>query len=207
MKAATNKNSMDLIFHKEALLLMGIQPDFSEQSLNALCETEKVLGIHLPDSLREWLCLDEDGKLFTEMTQLPHSVARLTEIPKSLRRDNLLGHLLVVIVENQAVWHMAISLQEGSNPPVYISYNGEDEHPIWELHADSLSNAILAFAWDYTIIKRPDYPQHFVTATNESQVGNSTKLGPVTFVTNAWFVYRKFFRYQQGEERFTMMLE
>jgi hypothetical protein len=112
--------------------------------------------------------------------------------------------MLPVIYENQGVWELAIPVENDDNPPVFLRY--QDEPAIWHRHADTLSDCLFAFAWDYVILEQ-GHGAIDVPHDNDLQASwhESTTKGPTTFGVSVYFISGCFLRYQDTSRYVTLM--
>lgn len=61
--------------------------------------------------------------------------------------------MIPVMYENQGVWHLAVSLKKGDDPPVYLGYQGDNSFE-WYPHIYHFSDFIYAWVWDYVMCQR-----------------------------------------------------
>jgi hypothetical protein len=198
---------MKVQFHQKTVDLLDVQPKFSGEVNTALMHFEDQSGVELPISLREWYCIESSDQLFRQIAE-PHEPAAVMDMTTWMKTYSAVvtgQKMLPILFENQGVWHMTIPLEVGENPPVYIGYYEESFE--WKLHAKSFTDCIYAFAWDYMIMQN-DY--QLVKRSTAEKGGTPKKkgviMGPETQIANAWFVFSRYYRYQEGNLRKTEMV-
>jgi hypothetical protein len=146
------------------------------------------------------------------MTQFPHDFVRIAELPSHIATRTFGGHDILaieLIFENQGCFVMAASLEDGDDPPVWISsdfYFCGSEAPSWSFHSHSFSACIEAFAWDFNCVDNPDGRERFRGGDVIPEVAEPTEHGPTTYVCSAWFKSRAFRRVEVNNKRFTFLL-
>jgi hypothetical protein len=136
-----------------------------------------------------------------------HNVVEISDMPK-IQKDycdpfSALAPL-PILVENQWVWHMAVKLDEGENPPVYLRYNEPNEP--WLLHANSFSDWIHALSWDYINLwdsrgKTTAYGKAIsFTSQTENYLSGFQVAAPETYLGNVYYVAKKFVRMEKANE-------
>jgi hypothetical protein len=200
-------------YHQHALSLAKTTPAYSMDAAQQISEIVTSLGTTLPQSITEWLCLDPDVHLFHQMTQFPHDFVRIPDLPNHIAKRHFHGQDVLaveLIFENQGCFVMAASLEDGDNPPVWISsdfYFCGSEEPSWLLHSQSFSDCIEGFAWDFNCIDNADGNERFRGVDVISEQAESTNHGPTTYLCSAWFKSREFRRIELDSKRLTFMLD
>lgn len=190
---------MKLQYHQKTFELLGITPTLSLENLKRISDFEAKHDLMLPASLKEWYSLENHKNILQNAINqlLNHSVIELEE---GLDEWNTWQHKkinkkhLYVLLENQAVWYIAVRLIDLDDPPVYLCYNEEGED--WELHASTFSDFVFAIVWDSVVAG--ENLENFVDCTNEDILRQflteSKKLGPETFLGNMVFKAPRFVR-------------
>ncbi len=143
---------MELHYHSEAIRLLGIHAEVDPKNLDRIQRAEARLGVHLPESVREWYSLmDSVGTL--EQWSGPGMailLGRFSERPESeVVRPKAITHpLLPILLENQGVCRWAVALDGSTDPPVYVQVEDRND-PDWALHAEDFSSFLLALFWDF----------------------------------------------------------
>ena len=199
-------------YHQSALVLAKITPTYSEELERHLSQITAALGIRLPESLVKWFCLDPEGHLFQQLTQSPHYFLQPAELSTHIskrRLGNRECNAIELIFENQGCYVMCASLEDGNDPPVWISEDFnfcEDHQPTWLLHSHTFSDCIKAFAWDFNCMDRADWRDHFRGIADIQELPEVQNYGPTTFQRSAWFIAAEFRRLEINNEPFTYML-
>jgi hypothetical protein len=195
---------MMLIYHQKALDLLQIAPEASGVAMEAIAAFEAHYNIHLPAALHEWYSIDRELHWLAKIAgaHSPVALAEVWNIQKYYSSQSGLAEPFPILVENQAVWHMAIMLSDGDDPPVYVRFYEEGKP--WQLHARSFSDWIWALAWDHMTI---DYPPQNIwylkSAQRQAQfrLADFDFIGPETFAANAVFIGNRFVRVTKGGQR------
>jgi hypothetical protein len=112
--------------------------------------------------------------------------------------------MLPVVYENQGVWELAIPVANEDDPAVFLRY--QDEPTIWRRHADTLSDCLFAFAWDYVILEQGRGVYDVLHDSDlQNWWGQSATKGPTTFGVSAYFISACFLRYQDTNGYVTLM--
>jgi hypothetical protein len=202
-----------LHYHQHALSLAKTASIYSTEAALQISQILAPLRVTLPLSIAEWLCLDPDARLFQQMTQLPHDFVRISDLPNHIARRQFGGSdvfALDLIFENQGCFVMAASLEDGDDPPVWISsdfYFCGSDAPTWSFHSSSFSDCIKAFAWDFNCLDTPDGTERFQEGAAIPADIEPTAYGPTTYICSAWFKSREFRRMVVNNERLTFMLD
>jgi hypothetical protein len=202
-----------LHYHQRALSLAKTTSAYSVEAAQQISHLLSPLGIRLPHAITEWLCLDPDGHLFHHMTGLPHDFVQISDLPKHIAKRHFGGYAVravELIFENQGCFVMAASLDDGEDPPVWISYDfyfSESKEPTWSLHSHTFSDCIEAFAWDFNCIDNPDGTDRFQGVAVIPTHIEPAAYGPTTYITSAWFKSREFRRIIVNNKRLTFMLD
>jgi hypothetical protein len=144
-----------LKYHRATIALLPKPPRFSESAAQAVREREEQLGIHFPESVREWYSLEDAVGILASYSNddWPVEVSLLGEPIENWfglgPKDFLTDNLLVFMHENQGVCNWAIKLTGDPDPPVV---NEETSAPgaVWLPCADSFSTFIWCQIWDRT---------------------------------------------------------
>jgi hypothetical protein len=122
----------------------------------------------------------------------------MAEIQQDYRKPFSVSAPLPILVENQGVWHMAINLDGGENPPVYIRYNEPGEP--WILHANSFSEWIHALCWDCINIWESKGKITSLGPGKENDLSSFQIVAPETYIGNVYFRGKKFVRMEKDNE-------
>lgn len=202
-----------MLYHQTARSLMKAAPPFTQEVSPLIRSGIDFHALSLPQSILEWLSLDPDAQLFQRMTQMPHYFVSIPELRNHIKRHRLGKRdqlAIELIFENQGCFVMAASLENGDDPPVWIS---EDFHfceggqPTWLLHSHSFTECMLAFAWDFYCVDRIDWNNHFREVASADQLPEASRLGPTTYHRSAWFISREFRRVEIDGDRYTYLVE
>ena len=204
---------MSLIYHHKSFALLGVTPKISERHAELVVAFESKYKLRFPDALREWYLLDNNVTLLQKLAVI-HNVVEISDMPK-IQKDycNPFSALapLPILVENQWVWHMAVKLDEGDNPPVYLRYNEPNEP--WRLHANSFSDWIHALSWDYIHLwdSRGKTTAYHKTISFTSETANYLSgfqvAAPETYLGNVYYVAKKFVRMKKDNEPLLVLHE
>jgi hypothetical protein len=200
-------------YHQRALALLHHMALPSVGVAQTLDHLAAVHGISLPQAVREWLCLDPDAHLFHMMTHFPHAFVSLHDLPNHVARHRFSTREVLavdIIFENQGCFVMAVSLEDGDNPPVWVSEDFNfcgDAPPTWALQSHSFRDCIEAFAWDFDVCGTPDYEERFLSAESIPERAWQPMDGPTTFAASAWFRCREFRRMVHNGRRVTVLIE
>ena len=189
---------MILTYHQKSIEILGITPQISQLNLELVSAFEAKYELAIPLALREWYSLENNSEILQEITG-SHNIIEITITPKVQEDYSQLfsaSEPFPVLIENQAVWFMAVKLNEGENPPVYMRYNEADE--LWTLHANSFSDWIQALCWDYIVITKSQ--GKIVSAKHENQLLGFHADAPETYEAHIYFKGKKFTRMKKGAE-------
>jgi hypothetical protein len=169
-------------------------------------------AVSLPGSIIEWFCLDPDAQLFHRLTEMPHYVVAIADLRDHIHRHRLGDReqwAVEVIFENQGCFVMAAGLEDGDDPPVWISedfnFCGGAE-PTWALHSHSFSECMQAFAWDFHCIDRSDWSRHFREVSSIHEIPEVERFGPTTYHRSAWFIASEFRRVELEGDPYTYLV-
>src|SRR5215510_14345455 len=143
---------MLLNYHQKSLEFLGVTPKISQSQVMLVNSFEDLHKVKIPASLREWYSLENSDELFENILQ-SHTGIRLTDSLDVQKDCGLLingSDPFILVIENQAVWSMAVKFNEGEDPPVYMRYNEPNE--AWKLYANLFSDWITALCWDYILL-------------------------------------------------------
>ena len=196
---------MFLDYHQKAIELLGVTPRISQSQVALVNSFEEKYKIKVPASLRECYSLENSVNLLEKILG-PHISIDLKSAPR-IQAD--CGYLIngsdpfLVMIENQAVFFMAVKFSEGEDPPVYMRYNEPGES--WILHANSFSDWINALSWDYTVLSKLSLSQSIEIVVSASPEIHEKLLefqvaAPETYVCNMYFRGDKFARMKKGNE-------
>ncbi|MEM7535674.1 MAG: cupredoxin domain-containing protein [Chloroflexota bacterium] len=110
---------------------------------------------------------------------------------------------ILVLEDNQAIFHVAVKLTGADDPPVYFRYN--EQGAVWVLLAETFSDWILATVWDSLCWQNCI---DFNSMTDvETFLAKSTEQGPHTYFQNMWLRNPHFFRSVYNGERYIVLLK
>jgi hypothetical protein len=200
-----------ILYHQRALSLAKTMAVPSADVAHALNQLTAARGVTLPQSLVEWLCLDPDGRIFHKITHFPHyfvSPAALHIGRYTFDSREVLA--AEIIFENQGCFVMAVSLEDGDDPAVWVSEDFNfcaDAAPTWTLHSHSFTDCIEAFAWDFDVCEAPDNRERFIDVDDILDSEFHACAGPITFACSAWFRCREFRRLEMNGKRVTLLVK
>jgi hypothetical protein len=195
---------MELKFHRKTFNLLGLEPQISIEGVTVLEKIEEYHKIQLPASVREWYSIQDAVVLMRAMFFIhpPTKLEALSEKPshyiRSYSEQGYKYPLLHMIWENQGVWSIATLLEPEQDPPVFLGLY--EEQYKWQLHAQSFSDFIYAWAWDY-IVMQPANDGHFPNNPYRDVIELYRKFpdtltpGPTTYLGNAFFQFEYCNRY------------
>lgn len=202
---------VDLTYHKNAFQLLRLTPQLSKQGASFLSTLKQNSKQPLPEAIHEWYGLEGALDILHEIF-LPNSPNTFEHPERDKAYMARYGatapcqRMLPIAFENQGVWHLAVPLDAGENPPVYLGYDEEDSFE-WYLHAHSFSEFIWAWTWDYLTYSR-DYlmdVSEYLQKEDVDAIDNNFQKGPQTYISNTIFHYKIFQRYSKGDQKVTVM--
>jgi hypothetical protein len=107
---------MPLIYHQATFELMGTKPQTSKPALKVLAERERLLGITLPASLREFYSLKGASAILEQHSDQDPAVP----IEELGGREEVAHGVLKIQVENQGVVAWYVRLDDSDDPPVEV---------------------------------------------------------------------------------------
>ena len=189
---------MLLTYHQKSMEILGLTPQISQLNLELISAFEEEHKLTFPSAIREWYSLENNSELLEKITS-PHNVIDInnaSQIQETCGYPLNVSEPFIVLLENQSVWYMAVKLNEGENPPVYMRYNEPDE--LWTLHANSFSDWIHALCWDYIVITR-SYGK-IVSAKHENPLVGFHPDAPETYEAHIYFKGKRFTRTKKDEK-------
>jgi hypothetical protein len=198
-----------LRYHQQALHMLRLPAHTSPARQAAMARLDERLGQSLPAAIREWYVLDGAYDILREVAQI-HVLAILEDdgddaaLRARYAATGPSATMLPLVYENQGVWHLAVPLDAGDDPPVYLGYQ-EAAGFEWHWYADRFSDWVWAWVWDYVGLTR-DYQlflRSLMTDTDCQQIRTTFQHGPRTMGT-AWIRAEQVERYYQGEQRVTL---
>ena len=201
---------MSLTYHQKSLDLLGVNPQISQSQVELIRSFEERYALQLPEALREWYSLENGFELLQEISafHIPVEINNMPNIQKNYSDIFSLHEPLPILVENQWVWHMAVRLNEGENPPVYIRYNEPNGN--WVLHANSFTEWIHALSWDYVSFEKLSFTEineriFSVTPETHEQLFGFQVVAPETYVGNVYFKGEKLARMRKNGLNFLVI--
>jgi len=201
---------MSLTYHQKSLEILGVKPKISQSQVALICSFEERYALRLPAALREWYSLENGFELLQEISafHVPLEINNMPSIQKDYSDIFSVYEPLPILVENQWVWHMAVRLQEGENPPVYIRYNEPNEN--WVLHANSFTEWIHALSWDYVSFSKLSFAamnERIISVTPETheRLFGFQVVAPETYVGNVYFKGEKLVRMRKNDINFLVI--
>lgn len=203
-----------LLYHQQAIALAKSTPQYdlnARQQIDHIADTHNIV---LPQALAEWLCLDPESTLFNKLTHFPHEFVTVRGLQNHISHQQFTNHVvqaIEIIFENQGCFVMAVSLEDGDDPPVWVFsdfyFCRDSKRPTWQLHSHSFTDCIKAFAWDFNVCDQPDGVRHFRGIEQVPTQHSDTQTGPTTYVQSAWFLAHEFRRLEIDNVRFTLLLD
>jgi hypothetical protein len=167
-----------LRFHARTFDLLGIAPSVSPTAVEFLGQLETKIGCPLPSSVREWYELLGACRILLEYSNddPPVEILHLGE-PRTASRGggphNLIArNLLVFRVENQGVCTWAICLDGSDDPPVVVDV--DTQFSTWTRCADSFSQHVYSWVWDYAWIMGPSHSNDLLIQTQNLLFSQNT---------------------------------
>jgi hypothetical protein len=193
---------MTIFYHQLALKLAKATCTYNKEMYHIIQNATQKSNIALPSSIIEWLCIDPESRLFHKITQFPHEFITIYDIESHIsfqEINNRLTHVIQIISENQGCFAMAASLEDGDDPPVYVSFNfhycTEGEKPTWQLQSRSFSTCILSFAWDFNAVNENNDLSQIRNIEDMPAEYTTIEEGPTTYTATAWFYGEEFRRF------------
>ncbi len=158
-----------LRFHTKTFALLGIEPSVSPSAVELLDQVEKRIGRPLPASVREWYELRGAYRLLLEHSNddPPVDISHFGEPARDSRgggpHDLIARDLLLFRWENQAVCTWAICLDGSDDPPVVVDV--DTQFSTWTRCADSFSQHVYSWVWDYALIMGPSHSNDLLIQT------------------------------------------
>ena len=200
---------MKLTYHKQTFDLLGVTPSFDEDNKKLIANFEAEHCLQFPAALSEWYALVNNKAVLKQILPNEHSIVHFQDAFQNVPFSEYIkgSKPFYILFENQGVWHMAVQLIN-DNPQVFIRLNEVGEH--WRLHANSFSDGLYAWAWDYEIMKR-DMSCFIIENNNkkiENYLINCDEKGPETFNGgNTSYQGELFVRYFKNGKRFTVIFQ
>jgi len=203
-------DSSNVKFHRKTLDMLHISPPHSTAATASLNQLEHHQNLQLPASVREWYSLMGCMEIMRELS-LMHTPVDIVNYSDDLSHRYAATppylRMLPVMFENQGVWHLAVVLDAGDDPPVYLGYQDQDAFE-WHLHAEHFSEFVYAWAWDYVSYER-DYIMNtsaYMTDADIARIHAAFQPQATTYVGNAYFVCERIERYVNGEQKIALMI-
>jgi hypothetical protein len=140
-------------YHKRTLELLGIISENLETEM-PLINWAKKNDVVLPESYLEWAKIDLSD-ILTKYSNQDNFYIHKPSI------KNIAGGRRGILFcrENQGNFDLIVMLDEGDDPPVLMSFGGEDER--WFQYSKSFSDAIFCqiFDWQYALDFSGDWPE------------------------------------------------
>ncbi len=139
-----------LVYHQQTVSILDPAPHVSPEALAALDERERVLGIRIPPSVREWYSLKGAAELLATYSNDDHPVP-LEELGKpGWNVDAVAENRLIFMYENQAVCRWAVPLEEGDDPVVLVQ---GDSRRGWRMTSERFSAFVFSYIWDWHLVR------------------------------------------------------
>jgi hypothetical protein len=204
-------DSRNVKFHHKTLDMLHVSPPQSAAANASLNQLEQRLSVLLPVSVREWYSLAGCMEIMHELS-LIHTPVDVVNYSDDLSHRYAASppylRMLPIVIENQGVWHIAVALDVGDDPPVYLGYQDRDTFE-WHLHAEHFSEFVYAWSWDYVGYER-DYIINTTAYLSEADIARihaAFQLQATTYVGNAYFVSERIERYVKGDQKITLMID
>jgi hypothetical protein len=150
-------------YHSDTLKLIGVEPQKSDDSGEALAQVEARIRRPLPASVREWYELEDACEILRAYSNAdpPLEIADLGKVDKYTDgegpHDLLSRHLLLFKRENQGVCAWAIHLNGTDDPPVVVDV--DTQFRSWVPCADSFSQYVYSCVWDHSQVIQNTYSE------------------------------------------------
>lgn len=133
-------------YHGDTFKLLGRQPQPAAESLDALAQAERRLGMRLPAWAREWYSSRETLSILAEHgnDDPPVSVSNFDA------EESPFGRLLPIRRENHGVCAWAVCLDGSEDPPVYVDVDSSGNN--WQLLKLYFYEYVHTTDWDYTVL-------------------------------------------------------
>jgi hypothetical protein len=151
---------MSLEYHQNTFNLLSLKPIVSEELLKLLNDVEHQYSISIPPSIREWYSIKEAMNILKTsiLFDVPHPPQEWHNIGQFWLGDRLCNDLLsegflLILSENQGVFHWAVKLDGSDDPPVFIEIDSVPNF-IWQLYTKRFSEFIYDIVWKF--VKKPE---------------------------------------------------
>ncbi|MBA4494345.1 hypothetical protein ACFO25_05325 [Paenactinomyces guangxiensis] len=158
---------MEIRYHRKALELMGLTPEFSKERIRKIETFEKQHGCGLPAAVRElfslsgveewFLGVNQDRLLRIEELRLERHEEFLED--EDLKLKGLSSELfqepaITFMVENQGVCWWEVILNGSDDPPVLVPLHYESN--TWMIAQKHFSDFFLAVTFDHALLRKEE---------------------------------------------------
>ena len=198
---------MKLKYHHQIFDLLNIIPKYSDNNKKLIANFEAEHSLQFPAALSEWYALANNKVILEQILLNEHHIVHFQDAFQNVPFSEYIkgSEPFYILFENQGVWHMAVQLID-DNPAVFIRDNEIGEP--WRLHANSFSDWLYAWAWDYKVMETD--MNCFIIENNNKKIEkyliNCDEKGPETFnAANTLYRGKRFVRFFKNGKRFTII--